>query len=261
MMRYPQPQPEAYFSYNQKKELTPYTDSYNHYSDQMKEYCQHITKHQRIFRYIPGLQTVYLCNSMTFNALKPNSDIDIVCVTKKDMLWVSRLFLTIITFFLWIKRYKHRIAKKRCLSFWMDEESQSLGSQRIAGWDVYLAHRVRHLVCLYQRNDKVPSLWSQNKRISNHFAWWYQQYISLPLTQQEGSSIIQKYSEHTLMKAINTLIYYGRKSIMTHKAKQDIVKHKNIIIQKNIVKLFHDKRQYIQKHYHNFVNKTNSYQT
>ena len=104
------------FSWTQKCEL-------------MDEYIKYINGWSRIFRYIPCVRQVYLCNSITFNALHANSDIDICIITRSGYLWFARLFSWIIITLKSLKRSKGKFnnnSKKVCLSFYIDESHSNI---------------------------------------------------------------------------------------------------------------------------------------
>lgn len=48
----------------------------------MAEYRAFVQKYTRLYKSIPFVQSLYICNSMSFNALHENSDIDLFIVTK-----------------------------------------------------------------------------------------------------------------------------------------------------------------------------------
>jgi hypothetical protein len=48
----------------------------------MEEYLDEIVKHSKLYQSLPFIETIYLCNSLTFNALHQNSDIDIFIVAQ-----------------------------------------------------------------------------------------------------------------------------------------------------------------------------------
>jgi predicted nucleotidyltransferase len=56
----------------------------------MSAYLDHIQSYARLYRSIPFVEQIYLCNSITFNALHEGSDIDILIITKPGMLWLAR---------------------------------------------------------------------------------------------------------------------------------------------------------------------------
>lgn len=86
-MDYPVPQPERYFYYAKKaekgKEEEKKTDrSRSSLSKTTQEYTKHIQKYSRLFKSLPRVQEIYLCNSLSFNAAHPKSDIDLFIVVK-----------------------------------------------------------------------------------------------------------------------------------------------------------------------------------
>lgn len=58
----------------------------------MSDYLDIIHRYRRLFRSIPFVKHIYLCNSITFNALKPTSDIDILIVCKHNKIRLARFF-------------------------------------------------------------------------------------------------------------------------------------------------------------------------
>lgn len=55
-------------------------DKKNPYID---DFLLYINKFQRLYKSIPFIHSIYLCNSITFNALTEDSDIDVFIVTKE----------------------------------------------------------------------------------------------------------------------------------------------------------------------------------
>jgi hypothetical protein len=49
----------------------------------MEEYRKFIHKYHWLYKSLPFIKSIYLCNSITFNALSDHSDIDLFIVTKK----------------------------------------------------------------------------------------------------------------------------------------------------------------------------------
>ena len=70
--------------------------SRTHKSEFMDEYIEYINQWSRILKYIPCIRQVYLCNSITFNALHKNSDIDLCIITRSGYLRFARLFSWIV---------------------------------------------------------------------------------------------------------------------------------------------------------------------
>ena len=108
-LNYPVPSPKAYFMHQKKQNLTDIKSTQaihakndnqgfsrtkkNQYLD---EYIAFIDKYHWLYRSIPGISRIYLCNSLTFNALHQNSDIDLFIVAKPKRIWRSKFWATLL---------------------------------------------------------------------------------------------------------------------------------------------------------------------
>lgn len=123
----------------------------------MTEYLSFINQRKRIFKYIPYIEEVFLANSITFNALKKDSDIDLFIITDPHHLWTTRLATSLIMYFFNIKRSKKKIRKRFCLSFFVSSQQHSIQEILLNEQDIYLPYRIAHLVPLYQKKQKSDS--------------------------------------------------------------------------------------------------------
>lgn len=85
----------------------------------MSEFIKKIAYHHKMYAKLPFVEMIFLSNSITFNALDKNSDIDLFVVTKEGRIWTARFFASLIFFFAGIKRLKNKIFQKFCLSFFV----------------------------------------------------------------------------------------------------------------------------------------------
>lgn len=95
IMKYPIPRESAYFLFTEKgKAQQPIIQrigdfkhagqfSWKEKNPYMDEYVRRIQKFSWLYKSIPFVQSIYLCNSITFNALNEESDIDLFIVIKK----------------------------------------------------------------------------------------------------------------------------------------------------------------------------------
>jgi predicted nucleotidyltransferase len=116
--------------------------SRNEKSEYLDEYISYINKWWWIFSYLPFVKEIYLANSITFNSLSSESDIDLFVVCKRGRVWTSRLLVSFLMMFFWIKRSKKDYIKKFCLSFFVDEDNENLKSIMLWSKDVYLANSI-----------------------------------------------------------------------------------------------------------------------
>jgi len=138
----------------------------------MDKFIEKINKYGKLYQSIPFVKEIFLCNSISFNTLKRDSDIDIFIITKKNSIWRARFFSAIFFKLLWIKRSMTNKKQKFCLSFYITEDHKNLYPIVIEKTDIYLTYRLAHLVPLYQESLNKNSMFEKNKRfkelIPNH---------------------------------------------------------------------------------------------
>ena len=176
IMKYPVPKnTEVYFQYSESKLLNPNKNlwikklennnfSWDKKSKYMDEYLNEIKRLKITFQSIPFVEEIYLCNSITFNALDENSDIDLFIIAEP---WRIRTvkFRSMILFTLkWAKRIWKRTRKKICLSFFITSNQQNLYPISLPSMDIYLAYWIAHLVLIYKTEESPESvMFTQNK--------------------------------------------------------------------------------------------------
>ena len=129
-------------------------------------YLSEVEAHEKLYQSLPFVEEIYLCNSLTFNALHKTSDIDVFIITRPKRIWTAKFFAMVMTFFAGVKRLWSKKAKKICLSFFVTSADQNLYHLSVKGVDIYLCYRIAHLVLLYQADPhKTPQIRQKNKRI------------------------------------------------------------------------------------------------
>ena len=92
-MKYPVPKKTEYFLQysnnivNKQLACNPFKEEIGDFSrdkkcEYMDEYIKEIKRLEYVFKSIPFIEQIYLCNSITFNALDKNSDIDLFIISK-----------------------------------------------------------------------------------------------------------------------------------------------------------------------------------
>jgi hypothetical protein len=106
MMHYPLPIRKEFFAFQTvdtslatTRVLTPLWSWLYSPSEQMQEYIEEVARYQWLWSWIPCVQSVFLSNSITFNALQESSNIDFFVVTRSERLWTTKLYLA---FVLWV---------------------------------------------------------------------------------------------------------------------------------------------------------------
>lgn len=254
IMEYPIPQnKELFFCSEDKEKDILEREQINSWPDTpplIKEYLKYIQKWSRVFKIIPFIKTIYLCNSISFNKINEDSDIDIFIISKKNTLRRSRFWSTMIFRVLWLKRSFYNKKKKFCLSFYVTENHQNLYNISLANTDIYLAYRIAHLIPIYEEEEGNSNIYEQNTRISAilpNFKGKQQIFINLECIY--GKSKIKNVLEYIqwgiVWKIIETSIKTIWLPIIIYKTKKLGEQWKDIIVNNFMLKFHADKRKKI----------------
>ncbi len=215
----------------------------------MDDFIVYIKKFSRLYRSIPFIQSIYLCNSITFNALHQDSDIDIFIVTKKWALRRARFWSAILFFLFWLKRGAVRGKKKKfCLSFYVTHTHQNLYNIMLPQNDIYFMYWLAHLVPLYQETPE--NIYKQNKWLESALPNFPGRHcINIWLNPTSGTTQFKKTAEFIfggiIWKGIELLIKLVRLPIVIYKTKRLKDKGWGIVASNNMLKFHMDIRKKI----------------
>ncbi len=274
IMNYDVPHHSSYFLFEKKwwkkqedilrgQEFPPDEQKYswdkkNPYID---DFLKYINKFSRLYRSVPFIQSIYLCNSITFNALQADSDIDILIVTKKWALWRARLWSTILFFLFGLKRGVIRGKKKKfCMSFYVTHTHQNLYNIMLPQNDIYFIYWLAHLVPLYQ---EIPeNIYKSNTWLESALPNFPGRHcINIWLTPGSGKSRFKKTTEFLfggiIGKGCEYIIKLIRLPIVIYKTKQLKEKGWGVIVNDNMLKFHMDIRKKIHLLYIMYKKKMN----
>jgi len=251
-MGYPIPSQKELFSYLQATKDIPSIQkglSWSTPNIYLQEYIDHIKKYQYIRKYIPCIDEVYLCNSITFNSIWPESDIDVFIVTKTWYLWRARFWSVIILFILWQKRFGTKHRKKFCLSMYVDQSAKNMYPLRAWDDDVYFCYWLAHLVPLYFVSDnQIDTIYKKNNRLTSFMPNFPMTHsIDVGSTPTIWISKIKKRLERWCMskvwKILQWCIKYFWLPILMYKKNQLGKIGNNVIVSDTVMRFYYDKRQ------------------
>ncbi len=125
----------------------------------------------RLFRKIPFIRAVFVCNTMAFNAADKDSDIDVLIIVRSGHMWTARL-LTIVLLSAFRLRISHkRVADRICLSFYLADRSLNISKLRIAADDIYLSYWLRTLIPVYDPDELWDSITRANMELLSYFPY------------------------------------------------------------------------------------------
>lgn len=252
-MNYPVPNCDSFFYYKKKVNVTENSlkkhqkkgFSWDTQSELMKEYISYINKYWWIYKSIPFIQDIYLCNSITFNAINKNSDIDIVIISKQWKVWRTRFWSVIFFWILWLKRNGSNFVKRFCLSFYIDEGALNIENIKEEE-DVYLYYWLSHCVRLYQEKEN-NNFYEKNDWVSQYLpnftkAQQIDIWNKLFLWKNYFKRIFEFLLNNKIGDLFQNIIKYIRLPIVLYKKKKLWKKGDNIIISDMMLKFYNDKR-------------------
>lgn len=104
VMKYPLPFQKEFFAYEEVVDTVKKPDTVDisraKPCPSLQEYVDHIHTLERLWRSLPFVEAIYIANSMTFNALHDESDIDLFLVVSSGRMWLARAVSNTVLFVL-----------------------------------------------------------------------------------------------------------------------------------------------------------------
>lgn len=224
-------------------------------SKYMDEYIKEIKRLKNTFQSIPFIQQIFLCNSLSFNALDENSDIDLFIIAKPWRIWTVKFRSMVLFILRRAKRFWKRSRKKICLSFFITPDSQNLYPISLPSLDIYLAYWIAHLVLIYQPDEKINnSFFENNKRVK-----WilpnYQEKQTISLWIEpfrwntKFKNTIETLWNWIIWNIFERIIKYIQKSIIQIKRVLNPIWNKDVIISDTMLKFHQDIREKVSLKY------------
>ncbi len=224
-------------------------------SEYMDEYLQEIKRLKSTFQSIPFVEQIFLCNSISFNALEKNSDIDLFIIAESGRIRTVKFRSMILFTLKWAKRFWKKTRKKICLSFFITADSQNLYPISLPSLDIYLAYRIAHLVLIYQPDEKINnSFFENNKRVK-----WilpnYQQKQTISLWIEpirwntKFKNIMETLWNWFIWNIFEWIIKHIQKSIIRIKRIRNPIWNKDVIISDSMLKFHQDIREKVSLKY------------
>ncbi len=253
MMGYPAPFRKELFAYAQEIDIMGQPSdlpfSWAKPCNGMEEYVEYVSKCARIWKSLPYVDAIYLANSMTFNALREESDIDLFIVTSPGRIWTARLWSAVMLFILWLKRGGKHIRKRFCLSFYVTRDHANLQAIKLRPIDPYLIYWLAHLVPIYQKLAEHPvNIYDDNHWLRDYLPMFsMEQVIQLGVPLTTGMNPFKKWIERffwgwigDLLEALIKLI---RLPLLIWKKRRLGAIGESVIIADNMLKFHADKRE------------------
>ena len=124
-------------------------------------------KTARLLSFLPTIKMVALTGALCMENVEENADIDLLVISQKGTLWITRLASLLLVDIYGIKRRKYGDSEQKnriCINMWLDESDLILRKRNI-----YTAHEVAQLKPLI---DKEKTYWrfiEKNKWVLNYW--------------------------------------------------------------------------------------------
>jgi len=206
-------------------------------SSNVQDYEKIINKYSFLYKQIPFVENIYVCNSLTFRSVHENSDIDLFIVVKSDRMFLAKFFVWL--FFKIFNMYGTHEKWKFCTGFWVSDINLDLYPISIYPIDLYLAYWIAHLQAIYSENiENTNKIFQENtwvKQIIPQFNWTEKKILDITFTHGRG---VMKKTLETLLwwDWLNNLIWFFWKKKMNKQKKELRKKWESIIISDNILK-------------------------
>lgn len=253
VMKYPLPFQKEFFAYEEAvdtmKKPGEVLLSRGKGCENMDAFVKHVNHLGWLWKSLPFVDAIYIGNSMSFNALKPWSDIDLFFAVSPWRMWLARLCSNLTLLVLWLRRWRGYTHMKFCLSFYVESDKLNLQSIKYDFSDPYLIYRLAHLVNLYQRlSDKPVDVYEQNYRLREYLPTFPMEQVITLWTKQFTwltwmKIFIERLFSGIVWDMFEWLIKITRIPFLLWKKKRLWPVGESIIISDHMLKFHEDKRK------------------
>lgn len=114
-----------------------------------------------LFRMVPFIRMVGVCNSVALGTSTKQSDIDLFIIIDRSHFFTGRLLLTLACHLLGVRRHGEKIAGRFCLSFFVRDDALLLDHLRLQPSDPYFDYWLYSLFPL-MGSEIYKKFWHQN---------------------------------------------------------------------------------------------------
>lgn len=150
------------------------TDSQQITAARTKAYLESERKYKKrlpyikLLTYVPNVQAIFIVNSLAYQNVREQSDIDLLIVSKPGKIWSTRFFTTTIAKLLGIRPRPNFTKDTLCLSFYLDGKSLDMSKLMGNRNDVYEVYWIKHLFPLYDPENTINQLQNANRWVKDY---------------------------------------------------------------------------------------------
>lgn len=173
---------------------------------------------------VPTIEALGITGSLAMHNTNPESDIDLLVITKKGTLWVSRLITHVLLLF-----YNQKIRKpfdtnqkdRLCLNIWLESDYLTWKSKNI-----YTAHELCQVKVLFDRSDISKRFLAKNSWAKDYWpnAFKYA-FFQKPLVISDYRKSTFNKILNIVCKAINPFAFIGQYFYMRAKITHETISY------------------------------------
>lgn len=186
---------KEYFSSIEQKKFLDYFKSKNQPSEIEKLFYDKADKYIWYIKWIPWIRMIAIWNSISMNAAKKSSDIDLFIVTTNNSMWFVRVIITLIFSILKVRKTQTKHAWMFCLSFFATTSWMNFQNWKIDN-DIYLYFWILYLKPILNYNNTYENFINENKYYWMDIKWYEdliennKKYIKYNYNKKSGNWLI-----------------------------------------------------------------------
>ena len=178
-------------------------------------------KASKLLKKIPFIKMIGLTGSLSMFNAKDSSDIDLMLITRKDRLWISRL-ITLILLSIYgfkVRRFKDKNEKNKiCMNMWMDETNLVWPRK---DRNFYTAHEIAQIIPLFDRQKTYQMFLNKNL--------WLKDYWPNSIKFEKPRRIQKKKKSDLIGKTVEKIAFGLQKFYMRNKITREVINAKKAI--------------------------------
>lgn len=103
----------------------------------------------KLYRFVPYIKMVAICNSLAYGNAQDDSDIDFFIITQKNRIWLARFLAIILAGWAGFRPSAGHTRDAYCLSFFIDESQLNIRNLSLGKNDIYFTYWTRQLMPVY----------------------------------------------------------------------------------------------------------------
>ncbi len=125
-----------------------------------------LKKHLPLLASVPYTRLVFLSGSVATGTARPESDIDLIVVSKKNRLWLNRFCLEIIAWLLGHRRTKNKFKNRFCFNMFLADDQPLLPHQ-----DTVAAGCYKNLKPIWSADrEQLKNFWQANNWLEKYYS-------------------------------------------------------------------------------------------